>query len=149
MGKCKMKKRGIAAVAAVLLAGTAAAKEPDVSNLDFGTSPQEPIAIAKQLMAYQLKDPESAQYRWVATYLGYCKQGWAKGKGLDWYGWAATIEVNAKNSYGGYTGFEPYTILYKDQQAVRAIKGANFGPYGPSTGPLGLGGGAGLCRRVD
>ena len=145
-----MKKLALVASAVAFLCQPASAKEPDISNLDFGVSPQDPLEIAKVLMASELKDPDSAQYRWKDTYMGYCKAGWIKGGGdkLDWYGWASTIEVNAKNSFGGYTGFQPYTILYRDQSAVKVIQGAMFGAYGPAKGFLGVGGGAGVCQKV-
>lgn len=144
-----MKKLALLASAIVFACQGANAIEPDISTLNFGVSPQDPIASAKPMMLDFLKDPASARYRWVDTYMGYCKAGWAKGGGLGWYGWASTIEVNAKNAYGGYTGYQPYTILYQDQAAVRIIEGAMFGAYGPAKGPLGLGGGAGVCKRVD
>lgn len=43
----------------------------------------------------QLKDPDSAKFKWPAPlkFGLYC--GW----------------VNAKNSYGGYTGFQPYMVI--------------------------------------
>lgn len=43
----------------------------------------------------KLKDPDSAQFRWPAPkeWGSYC--GW----------------VNAKNSYGGYTGFKPFYVV--------------------------------------
>ena len=96
-------------------------------------------------MESQLKDPYSAQYILDRVYRGYCKKGWLKGKGLDWIGWAANIRINAKNSYGAYGGYEPYTVFFSGDSAVKAVEGANFGAYGPSKGVLGLDGGAGVC----
>jgi hypothetical protein len=51
------------------------------------------IARAKAAITYQLKDPDSVRWRNAA---------------VDDYG-NVCIEVNARNSYGGYTGFEPVT----------------------------------------
>lgn len=48
------------------------------------------VARAKAAITYQLKDPDSVRWR---------------GAAVDDYG-NVCIEVNAKNSYGGYTGFE-------------------------------------------
>ena len=45
-----------------------------------------------------LKDPGSAQFR--NLYFGYDKR----------FGNALCGEVNAKNSYGGYTGFSPFAV---------------------------------------
>lgn len=46
----------------------------------------------------QLKDPESARFRWLPNKAGdnYCGY------------------VNARNSYGGYTGFAPFMVLMAD-----------------------------------
>lgn len=45
----------------------------------------------------KLVDGQSAQWRWAD-----------RAPGKDWY----CGFVNAKNSFGGYTGFRPYVILY-------------------------------------
>jgi hypothetical protein len=62
--------------------------------------PSKPLTAAnKQQIATAirnlLKDPDSARFRWPAV------REW----GL-YCGW-----VNAKNSYGGYTGFQPFMII--------------------------------------
>lgn len=49
-----------------------------------------------KVVAEKLKDPSSAQWQWYAfkgetTYCG---------------------RVNAKNSYGGYTGFSPFYVIF-------------------------------------
>ncbi|GHH20958.1 hypothetical protein GCM10008023_29470 [Sphingomonas glacialis] len=95
-----------------------------------------------------LRDPDSAQYRFVGIHPAHCKAGWAKGDN-SWSGYAATIEINGKNAMGGYTGYTTYTILFEGGNAWKAIEGSEFGPYGPSKGMLGLGGGAGICRWLD
>jgi len=138
-----------AAVIGIAFSTTALAKGPSpefLRSLDFGEAPRDPLESAKPLFDNELKDPSSAQYRLLNTFTGYCKQGWARGNGLDWVGYAANIAVNAKNSYGGYTGYQVYTVLFVNGRAVRLIEGENFGGYGPSRGLLG--GGAGVCQPV-
>jgi hypothetical protein len=66
-------------LAALALLALAACQQPD------------PFADAKAAVAHELKDPESAQFR-----------------DLKQYGDLICGEVNAKNSYGGYVGFEPF-----------------------------------------
>lgn len=53
-------------------------------------------AAIRETIKRQLKDPESARFRWVAY------------TGLDelYCGF-----VNAKNSYGGYVGFKPFAVM--------------------------------------
>jgi hypothetical protein len=72
-------------------------------------------------IARGLKDPQSAQFRWLPfpesneELISYCGM------------------VNAKNSYGGYTGFKPFLagILMKNGKIVGAVLiGADAGRYG-------------------
>ena len=71
-----------------------------ISSAIAGAAPTKPLTAAHKLQIAKhvkalLKDPDSAKFKWPApTEFGlYC--GW----------------VNAKNSYGGYTGFEPFMVL--------------------------------------
>jgi hypothetical protein len=58
--------------------------------------PKAALARAKQRILWQLKDPDSARWRQakVAANGDVC------------------VEVNARNSYGGYAGFEAYYVEY-------------------------------------
>lgn len=60
------------------------------------------VAMAKRTILYNLKDPESARWRRakVASNGNVC------------------IEVNAKNSYGGYTGFTTYLFNSRNGSLV-------------------------------
>ena len=55
-------------------------------------TPAEKLAVARAVQD-QLKDPESARFKWSSM----------MGRNGQYCG-----EVNAKNSYGGYTGFRPF-----------------------------------------
>lgn len=79
----------VAATAALSLSSTAAVALPS-KPLTAANKVQITKAV-KQL----LKDPDSARFRWPGV------QEW----GL-YCGW-----VNAKNSYGGYAGFEPFMVM--------------------------------------
>lgn len=94
-----MKKLLLLAGAVTLLATPALAEHPDAKVKHTVTQKRAPatqvsakaaIARAKAAITYQLKDPDSVRWR---------------GAAVDDYG-NVCIEVNAKNSYGGYTGFE-------------------------------------------
>lgn len=83
-----MGKRATGGVLLIIfasLAATAASSAP--------LRPADKATIAK-VVKNQLKDADSAKFRWPAprAFGLYC--GW----------------VNAKNSYGGYTGFEPFMV---------------------------------------
>lgn len=115
---------------------------------DIGPEPAQPLAAIRQLMSTQLREPASAEYRIMGIHPARCKAGWAT-KDKDWTGYAAKVEINAKNGFGGFTGFTSHTILFVGNAAVRIVDGENFGAFGPSKGLLGLGGGAGICRFLD
>jgi hypothetical protein len=82
--------------AALILAASAipthaaSRKNPPAPN---AASTKALVAQAKAAIAYQLKDPESVRWRQAAV---DTKLGWV------------CIEVNSRNSYGGYTGFTPF-----------------------------------------
>lgn len=60
-----------------------------------GCSPNQSSALqsAQARVKSELKDPESAQFQ-----------------NLEEYGSIVCGEVNAKNSYGGYSGFKPFIV---------------------------------------
>jgi hypothetical protein len=79
-----------AAIAAAFTMPAHAAKKPVAQPAAINV--KAALARAKNAIAYTMKDPESVRWRQakVAPNGNVC------------------IEVNAKNSYGGYVGFEPY-----------------------------------------
>lgn len=99
-----MKK--VAILALLLAAGVSGAAQARELN----AAEKEVIADA---VRDQLKDPDSAQFKWgELKSASYC--------GL----------VNAKNAYGGYTGFSPFMVFTIEREG--AITGAAV---------IGLGGG--------
>lgn len=89
-----------------------------IANGDYGKPPTqaECEAIAEAKINSVLKDPMSAIYNHESCYKGYGSDAiilplqfgyWQKGT------------VNAKNSYGGYTGGTGYKVLINNGRAVR------------------------------
>ena len=117
-----------------------------ISVGELGPQPRDILAGVKAIGQTYLKDPDSAQYEIGSVLPGYCKKGLFQGKGVAWQGWAVNVLINAKNSYGGYTGFEPHTVLFVGDIATQIIEGYDFGAFGPSKGFLG--GGAGVCQFI-
>jgi hypothetical protein len=64
-----------------------------------------------------LKDPDSARYTFVAGPVAGKMMGTNEYK----YGWLYTVHVNAKNSYGGYTGQERYDLVLNSDGKVLAF----------------------------
>ena len=88
----------------IAVSGCALPSKEVLETADYG----EPIAqedaqkIADAYLVRQLKDPESRRVTFYALEKGYCKPD---GMFSDWvYGYKMRTAVNAKNSFGGYTG---------------------------------------------
>jgi hypothetical protein len=67
------------------------------------SQPTDPFAAEKAIVLEGLKDPGSAQFR-----------------NLKRYTRMVCGEVNAKNSYGGYVGFEPFLVSADKAELVSA-----------------------------
>ena len=114
----KPMKKVVLCAATILLAITApvTAQKAVEALPDLGPDPADPIAETKLIMADILRDPDSARYRFGGIHQAHCKGGLA---GKEWYGYAASIDVNATNAMGGYSGYQPYTILFVNGKAWR------------------------------
>ncbi len=69
----------------------------------------------KRYLRLRLKDPDSAIYdNWTLerAYLG---------SSPPVYGWMSSVSVNAKNSYGGYTGFDMYHFWHEGGRVQPAL----------------------------
>jgi hypothetical protein len=75
---------------------SASTPTPRPGLLSRELSTGERTAIGKQI-AQSLKDPDSAQFRWVPVKYA------ASSKSTEY-----CAQVNGKNSYGGYTGFQMF-----------------------------------------
>jgi hypothetical protein len=104
-----MLARAIGLAAIFFALSGCAARQVDVPDVQLATrdlSPAEKTALARSL-AGTLKDPDSAKFEWMPV-------KYVPGThGTDYCG-----RVNAKNSYGGYTGFTIFhAILNLDDKA--------------------------------
>ena len=61
-----------------------------------------------------LKDPDSAKYSFEIP----PRKSWVYDFTLhgNVFGWVVCSGINAKNSFGGYTGEQPFAFLFKDQK---------------------------------
>jgi len=123
---------GISVVLITLLIGafgcaTGVPQPTQMAQLDYG----QPLTIdyqtaIKSFMDTQLKDPESARYRFSQP-----RQGWAKEppwlfNGPGYTGYFVSADINAKNSFGGYNGAKPYLFVFKNNQLVKAYDSAGI-----------------------
>lgn len=85
----------------------------ELASADYGL-PIDQANAESQAEAFflgVLKDPDSAQYQWNPVYKGYYRDAPILGGALTW-GYLLEGGVNAKNSYGGYTGYKAYTFVF-------------------------------------
>jgi hypothetical protein len=83
----------------------------DSAAADYGECPQNYEQTIKNIVSETLKDPYSAQYRFEAPYKGYANKGF---QGRE-YGWIVTVGINAKNSFGAYTGEQKHSYLFRGE----------------------------------
>lgn len=120
-----------AALTACTTAPTGQGGKP-LTLADAGPKPADAMAIAKAAMLPILKDPESARFqlirpaRPVVTGDSIFHKGGA--------GWEICVNVNAKNSYGGYTGNRTTYLLWNTGRVVLH----DSSPFGET-----------LCREND
>lgn len=106
----------IALSAALLLIGDAPVQEPPASSTWLP-------AIEAHLQSV-LKDPYSAVKRQTSPVYRVSFKVPA-GKGLTKSPWAVCFLINAKNSFGGYVGEQPYLFLLEDNGALNAVLPSN------------------------
>lgn len=88
-------------------------------DADYGPFPGDFEQIIKTYLAKSLKDPESARYSEFSKPRKEHAITNARQK-LAVYGYSACVLVNAKNSYGGYTGDQQYWFLIRNGEVVRS-----------------------------
>jgi hypothetical protein len=81
---------------------------------DYGPPPPaNHCDVEKQLLASVLKDPLSAQYQWGNNEVrDIIQEGMASPNAV--LVWITSAQINAKNGFGGYTGFKPYLFAWRN-----------------------------------
>lgn len=102
------------------------------ATADYGRvmTTEECIVVAEQAISYNLKDPNSAQFRHAPCTRGYWGSVPILGMPIA-YGYFQQGQVNAKNALGGYVGFKGYKILMRNGQVVRYCVTDNQGTCVP------------------
>ena len=100
---------------------------PDISA--FGAQPTNTEAAIKNYFETTLKDPDSARYRFEDGFIRvactYATLGQTTPVVWRPY-WARVALVNAKNSYGGYTGHQRFAVLFEGDTVVNAMLNDEF-----------------------
>lgn len=100
----------------VLYTGCASAPtNQEIQNANYGraVNASDCISVAKNFVANLMKDPNSAQFSDVK-----CYQGWEGNVPIagvtTTYGYRFEGRVNAKNLFGAYVGYTPFTGIVRD-----------------------------------
>lgn len=100
----------------VTMAGCATQKPPsqaEISTANYGELPKNYKEQITNSLSSRLKDPYTAQFTFLPPFKGYSQDGpWSPSGGKSYFGWVAPVLVNAKNSYGGYTGNQKYVFMF-------------------------------------
>lgn len=107
--------RFFAIITASVLISSCASKptQEELANADYGIYPENYQEIIVNYFSMRLKDPSSAQYSFLK---GPEKQWYGFG---NVYGYGACFTINAKNSYGGYTGQQLHFVMIRDGRVVK------------------------------
>lgn len=85
----------------------------DVTNADYGLPPSDGYKNQiEQDISKTLLDPDSAKYIFDAPCKFWISTGNDK-TGMQ-YGYFIGVTVNAKNSFGGYTGYQPIGVIWRN-----------------------------------
>lgn len=108
----------MALVFAFLTISGCAPKPPSqtaITTADYGVLPPDYQQQVKTYFNSILKDPESARYTFEPPFKAYSQDGSlsSTGGGVR-YGYVTGVQVNAKNSYGGYTGNQLYVFMFSN-----------------------------------
>lgn len=131
-----MKKVLAAAIfASVFLTGCASQQPPSqaqISAANYGELPADYQEQIKNHFNATLKDPYSAKYEFLPAFKGYSQDGqWSPSGGKVSFGWVSPVLVNAKNSYGGYTGNQKYVFIFSGGVMYDVTMMSQFGRVHP------------------
>jgi hypothetical protein len=88
-----------------------------VSIQDAGSPPADAMAAVQPFLNRHLKDPYSAQVKILSGPTFITQSSSLLGPAV--YGWGICFDVNARNSYGGYTGRQLMAIVWRDGSVIR------------------------------
>lgn len=99
-------------------------KPPTAQELQFGKNADKPASeeaarqAVKTFFARDLKDPYSARYRFLELRNSYhIERGYRK------FGWFICGKINARNSYGAYTGGRMFMTYFDPNDGSRVLDG--------------------------
>jgi hypothetical protein len=106
----------------ILLTGCATAPTAqELASIDYGSYPTDHKKSVERYLDSTLKDPDSKRIEWLrGPQTMWSKGGALAGVGMS-AGYAVCAYVNAKNSFGGYTGAKLSWFLIKNDRVIQAF----------------------------
>ncbi len=114
-----MRRKLLAVPCILFLAGCASLPtSEEMANADYGQYPSSHEEVVKDYLNMNLKDPTSVMYRNFTA-----PQKYYLGNRIDGvqYGYLVCATLNAKNSYGAYTGYKTDAILIRNNAVVQYV----------------------------
>jgi hypothetical protein len=115
MMKTVMKVMMAGAMLASVTACTIAPPADALASADYGPYPANYLDVIAAYHEGALKDPSSAQVKVITE----PRKSWTVANYKTVYGYRACLMVNAKNSFGGYTGATLTSVFIRDGHVVR------------------------------
>lgn len=114
----------------IFIFGCAAAPptSEQIATADYGSYPTNYENAIKSAFEKILKDPYSAHYsNWRGPSKAWRIPAMSR---FTYFGYRICVDVNAKNSFGGYVGNRMYYFLLKNGQIIDFDGGYEFGTIG-------------------
>lgn len=108
----------------ILLSGCAmtdSSVKPNENN--FGIKPSITEKDVHVLYELELIDPVSAIYKLGDVKKGFLTSGFTGSGDIIWQGYYSKILINSKNRLGGYVGWQPRIVFYKNGKWQRIYNG--------------------------
>lgn len=114
-----MPRLALALAATAVLVGCRTMSQSQIDATDAGPAPAlaEFQPQIEAMVRPQMKDPESARFRWPDPYVPR-KVEYPIGGFKSAVGWLIPFDLNGKNSFGGYVGFESWDAIVRFGQIV-------------------------------
>jgi hypothetical protein len=121
----KIKQLVAISLPALLVACAAAPTDEQRANANYGTpmSQGDCETLIKSSIELTLKDPSSAQYRSISQCSRAIDHLIIVGGNAYVAAYRVDLQVNAKNSFGGYVGFTPYAAVMRNGEILQLVSG--------------------------
>ncbi|KGE21824.1 hypothetical protein IQ65_22065 [Leptospira interrogans serovar Lai] len=94
----------------------------EIISANYGPKPDPAVVevLTKVHVGKMLLDPQSVQWGEISEPRKVWAFSFSDSKEAHLYGWGVCITYNAKNQFGGYSGFEPAGVLFQNGKIVRS-----------------------------